>query len=242
MASASDNGTPQNAVNIAGSTATNRDEGSITIVTASADNSGQSATVTRESEQASHWVQVNVEGVDLGVRRPEGWEVATTQYGMLLVENTPSIERGGAFDGILLHIFVPNMDDVSIPAADTNRAWAMLNQVVQSPSYVGDAAVSAATAFEWGGYDAAYYTPNTGDGHATPLLAGTVPRPNQIGACRMSAAEGEARRMRRMLPELLDGLMVNGVRMDGAALDDLPDPLVFPVFDEDRSSASAARR
>ncbi|MBC7810471.1 MAG: hypothetical protein H7175_04960 [Burkholderiales bacterium] len=241
---ASVNGTPQ----IADSADS---EGSITIVTASANaetgGSSETSSLTHESEQDSHWVQVNVEGVDVGIRSPEGWEVATTQYGVLLVEHTPSIEQGGAFDGILLHIFVPNMEDVTIPTAtmdDSNRAWAMLNQVVQSPHYVGHAAVSQPTGFEWDDYDAAYYTLNTGDGYMTLLLAVAVPRTNQIVACWMSVAQAEARRMRRMLPSLLNGLTVNGVTMNGAALEDLPNPLVFPVFDEDETSDASpvARR
>jgi hypothetical protein len=132
-------------------------------------------------------------------------------------------------DGVLVHIFIPNMSDFEYPESnDVNLAWAILNQVVSNPDYIGNALVSDPVAFEWDNYDAAYYLLNNRDETVTMLLALGMPERDKLVVCHVSVPDRQAARIRAVLPDLLATLTVDGHLIDAVALRDLPDPLVFP--------------
>jgi hypothetical protein len=176
------------------------------------------------------WVTHDGTSVSLKIKIPEGWETYPTEVGIVLTEKMGKPETGGVLEGILVHIFVPPTDKFDLPTTpDINVAWAILNQVVNNPDYVGDALVSAPMAFDWDHHKSAYYLLNNRDGTLTLLLAMTLPGGHQVVVCHISMPEEYAYRLRPLLPEILSSLTIDGVWINGEALRNLPDPLVFPV-------------
>ena len=169
--------------------------------------------------------------VEVAVNCPSGWQAYTDDQGLAIAENPGSVVEGGALRGILLYVWMPPLDDFSVPeTADANRAQLVLDEVIHNPDVVGSGRVTQPQGFAWGDQDAAYYLLNdrAGEGHATLVLAVTVPRTNRLLAVSLSAPHREQSRIREMLPTLLDGLTVNRVSMDSAVLDTLPETLAFP--------------
>lgn len=175
------------------------------------------------------WTTHENDGVVLKIRIPDGWQSYHTADGVVLTEYIGTAETAGHLQGILMYVFVPRMDSFRLPDTDdVNMAWAVLKQVVSNPDYVGRALVSEPQAFDWDHHDAAYYLLNNRDGTLTLLLAMSLPRHKMI-VCHISMPESHADRVRPMLPDLLRTLTVNDTPIDAAALNHLPDPLVFPV-------------
>ncbi len=173
--------------------------------------------------------------VDLKIKVPRGWQTYNTRDGIVLNERMGSVEDGPTLRGILIHIFVPSTDEFDFPSdEEVNVAWAVLSQVVANRDYVGDALVSAPVAFDWDHHDAAYYLLNNRDSTVTLLLAMSLPRSHKLVVCHVSSPEGQAGRIRALLPELLESLTVNDISIRSSALDHLPDPLVFPIDDTPR--------
>lgn len=183
------------------------------------------------------WASNTETPLSLKVRIPDGWETYNTESGIVLTERTTTPETGVTLEGLLVYIFVPKMDGFSTPAHDANVAWSMLNQVVTNRDYIGDALVSDPVAFLWDKHDAAYYLLNNRDGTLTLLLAIGMPDRRNLVVCHVSMPESHSSRLRPLLPDLLSSLVVNGEAIDGTALHNLPDPLVFPV-DEPISARS----
>ncbi len=163
--------------------------------------------------------------VHLKILVPDGWETFNTDAGIVLNEQVGAT----SIDGVLVHIFLPNMNDFMYPdTSDVNLAWSILNQVVSNPDYIGNALVSDPVAFEWDAHDAAYYLLNNRDETVTMLLALGMPTQNSLVVCHVSAPNNQANRIRALLPELLKTLTLDGNLIDAEALESLPDPLVFP--------------
>jgi hypothetical protein len=92
--------------------------------------------------------------------------------------------------------------------------------------------VSEPVGFSWDGRDAAYYLLTNQDEVKTIVIAVEVNRDeDQLVVCNVSMPASEEARVRDMLPEVLNGLRINGVEMDGMALENLPNPLGFLDYD-----------
>jgi hypothetical protein len=180
--------------------------------------------------QEPDWVETEMNGVSLGMWKPAGWEIDQSQ-GLVLAEgkDTP---QGLVAGGMLIYCFVPLVDEFGVNGDDeSNFALAVLAKVVKMPSYTGhDIAVSLPVGFTWDDHQAAYYLLATGAGMRALVLAVALPGEGKVVACNVSISMSQAYRIRTMLPQLLDGLTVEGRVMDGAALDALPDPLPFPHY------------
>lgn len=186
------------------------------------------------AEAQSVWTTHESDGVTLRIQIPQGWQSYQTSDGVVLTEHIGTAETAGQLQGILVYIFVPHMGRFSLPQSeDVNMAWAVLNQVVSDPDYVGRALVSDPVAFDWDHHDAAYYLLNNRDGTLTLLLAMSLAQRRKLVVCHISMPEADADRLRPLLPGLLRTLTVNDVAVDASALDLLPDPLVFPVDEAD---------
>lgn len=184
-------------------------------------------------------VAFSIGDIDLSILRPDGWETYSTDYGIVLAENIVSVAQEGEQDGLLMHLFIPPLDDLSVEAVNpSNLAWEILSEIIEDPAYVGSASVSAPYAFEWGGFDAAYYLLDNGDGSLSIVLGIAEPRSGQLITCNISAPIAQAERIRAHLPALLDGLVVNGVTLSGTELNSLPDPFEFPYQDTGLPSES----
>ncbi|MCC6802967.1 MAG: hypothetical protein IT319_08785 [Anaerolineae bacterium] len=196
--------------------------------------------VTQEfptAAQAPDWVETEMNGVQLGMWKPAGWEIDQSQ-GLVLAERNPS-PQGLVAGGMLIYCFVPLVDEWGITSEDNaNFALAVLTKVVQMPSHTGnDVTVSDPVGFMWGEHQAAYYLLATGTGMRAVVLAIALPDNSRVVACNVSITMSQAQRIRIMLPQLLDGLMVDNDVMDGSALDTLPDPLPFPHYNPHKGYA-----
>ena len=179
--------------------------------------------VTRETA----WVNFALEGVRLSLRIPYGWEGDTTDEGIVLAEHIGDMTSGGVLDSVQVHCFVHPVDGMTTPD-ELNQALDIVSKIVHDQSYISpNDRVSTPVGFTWDGYDAAYYLLNNGDGSLKLMLALAISAENLV-ACSISAPDGLAGRIRRAVPEVLESLTVNGRRLDGSSLHELPDPLVFP--------------
>ncbi len=186
------------------------------------------AEVTEEAARL-HWLEMEMNGVSLGMWRPVNWQTDMSD-GLVLAERTSAPSDPGE-QGIIIHCFVPPLEDYQPNEVRPNYAWAVLDWVVKMPDHTGwDVAMTEPEGFEWGDHEAAYYLFTTGDGVRGLVLAVEVPDENKVVAINISAPMSQANRIRAALPTLLDGLMVGSNRLSGAALDSLPDPLTFPRY------------
>ena len=174
---------------------------------------------------------LSAQNISLSGVYPAGWESFTTDYGIVLAEELGSVATDGRLNGMLVHVFVPPMDDFKLPTSSENRAWYILHEIIKNPEYVGEAAISEPIAFRWGEYEAAYYLMDSGEGHLTIVVGVVVPDVNQLVVCHTSAPADQAQRIRDNLPDLLDGFVINDIRLDGTLLDAaLPSELSFPRY------------
>jgi hypothetical protein len=191
-------------------------------------------------------LEYTMEGVDLSIVTPRGWE-GDIMDGLLMAEHTNSMFEGDPEVGMVVYIFVPPQNEFAVlTGGGGNFAYSVLNHVVQMPNRIGrDTAVSAPVSFRWDDHDAAYYLLTSAEAH-TMVLAVAVPdrqaaeagaRP-QLVVCNISVPHGRAETLRDRLPRVLNGLTIEGAVMESAALEALPDPLVFPRFSSETASLS----
>jgi len=177
------------------------------------------------------WLETEMNGVSLGMWQPDGWESDLTD-GMVVAEHT-AVSGGSGAGGLLIYLFVPPPGEFHIKGNPPNYALAMLDQVVKMPSHMGwDMRVTQPIGFQWGEQQAAYYLMTKGDGTRALIIALAPPNLFKVVLCNVSAPLPEASRIRALLPQLLDGLTVNGKSLHGSALDDLPNPLPFPRYSQ----------
>jgi len=185
-----------------------------------------------ETTNEANRLELTLHGVEIGINVPIGW-VTDVQDGLILAEHTPRFEAADLpVQGLMLYLFVPALDQFTIPpemTLDHNMAQIILDQVMEMPTLVGDASVSAPTAFVWGAHKAAFYLLTNDNQTQTIVLAIALPDQQQLVVCNISAPTGygaEKGGLRAALPILLDGLTINGVTLDGARL-----LTMTPVFD-----------
>lgn len=185
-------------------------------------------------------LQTAINGNELIVTHPAGWETLATANGVILSENGSSIQNTGSLDGMLVYIFLP--EDATIPESDpfatnTNHALNMLREVIRLPSYIGEAQVMDPVPFGWGQHEAAYYTLNSGNERLTLLLAVTLP-PETLVVYNVTVPADEADTMREELPGVIRRVSVNGQTLFGNELENLPRQLRFPPPNSDVEIAS----
>jgi hypothetical protein len=133
-------------------------------------------------------------------------------------------------------VFVRLLTDFQLPLPGSgNQAWAALKRVVQDKHYMREALVSEPYGFEWSGHDGAYYLLN--DGHQNVMLImAIIPSTERLVTVSIRSPWSEGQTIRSRLPNLLSACKINGKVLDTAALDHLPDPLVFPEAEPTTSS------
>ncbi len=179
------------------------------------------------------WAVHEGTGIGLKIKIPYGWETYNMDSGIVLTEHMGKPETGGVLEGILIHVFIRQPSDVDISSSEGgNIAWKMLKQVMADPNYVGNALVSEPIAFDWDHHDAAYYLLNNRDGTVTLLLAMGLSDGSHMVVCHISLPENQSDRLRPLLPELLGSLTIDDIPVDVTALNHLPDPLVFPGYED----------
>jgi hypothetical protein len=182
-------------------------------------------TTTPEAE----WAHFTFEDIRLALEIPHGWEADTDNEGIVLAEHMGSMETGGVLDGVQVHCFVHPVDELA-PPEQGNRAVQILNRILANPSYINpNDSVSSPQGFTWDRYDAAYYLLNDGDYSLKMLLALAISS-ERLVVCSITAPWRQEARIRPLVPRVLNSLTVNGHRLDGASLDEIPDPLEFPDY------------
>lgn len=193
---------------------------------------------------AADALEYTMEGVNLRLSAPNGWQ-ADVMDGLLLVEHSVSMDDGSPNSGMLVYIFVPPLSEFAVLTGSGNFAYAVLNHVVRMPQRVGrDVTVTEPVGFRWGDYDAAYYLLSGLDAR-TMVLAVAVPnadkpRPSLV-VCNISVPNDREGVLRTALPFILDGLSIDGITLDGDALQTLPDPLPFPVPQRETADSDGDR-
>lgn len=176
---------------------------------------------------ANH-IALDVNDVNLQVKRPADWEYYTTEYGVVLAEQLGSVAENSQLKGLFVHVWVPPLDDFVLPASAQNEALAILNEIIANPEYVGSARVSSPTAFTWDGAEAAYYLMDNDEGNLTVIFGIVAAGNGRFVAASVSAPMDEVDRIRAEVPNILDDLSVDGVTLSGDTLDGyLPDNLSF---------------
>jgi hypothetical protein len=185
-----------------------------------------------ETPSARRWLDVNLEGVTLGLWMPAGW-IAEHVNGLIMTEHPLHIETRTPDQAMMVYIFVPSMRDFEMPN-DTSRnlAQAVLTQVIHMPDHIGhNTVVSQPVAFEWSDHEAAYYLLSSPEGMRTMVLAVAVPDTGKLVVCNVSVPESDVDRVAHELPAIFDGLTIDGRVMDVADLESLLNSLRFPSYE-----------
>lgn len=187
-------------------------------------------TSTPTTAETTQIVNLSLNDIALTLPYPSDWESYTTEYGVVLAEYLGSVATEGQLGGILIHLFVPPLDGVDLPISDNdNRALNTLTRILAHPNYVGDATVSSPLPFMWDHFECAYYLMDNGEGNLTIVIGILDPQTNRLVTVSMSAPQDQQVRIRALLPNLLNGLVINNYTLSGVVLDDiLPNPLIFP--------------
>lgn len=189
------------------------------------ENTGTTLNVNHPQD-APEWIETDINGVDLGVWLPPGWQYDDTG-GLTLVEHMMSIDTDTPAQMITLYFFVPELDGIlDRNQAHDNLAYAALHEVAESPDLIGAAEVTRPVKATWGEVDAAYYTYTAPDRVQGWVLAFTVPNDDQIVVANVTAPQREISRLRDMLPLLLNDLRVNRLRLGDSLPTNLSDLLI----------------
>lgn len=178
-----------------------------------------------------HWLEVEVEGVNLGLWLPDDWFADYTD-GLLIADKGAVLNGSAPVLGMVVYFFVPPLEsfNLSPEAAPANLASHVLDQVVTMPQMLGASAVSTPVAFLWGDHPAAYYLLTSDIGTKTLVLAVSVPDTHQLIVCNISLPSNmDAEHLiRDALPWLFEGMTLNGTPLNASVFDSLPEAFVFP--------------
>lgn len=187
-------------------------------------------TATTTPAPVAESIKANLQGVEINMRVPPGWNGRRMDDGIFLAEQRGSIHNTGKLMGMQVFIFVHAVDDFPRPVNnESHPARRILQQIISQPNILGDSAVSDPQPFIWDGNDAAYYLVNDTHDKVSLVIAVVLANESQLVAINISCPSSRAASIREALPELLADLWVNGVLMSASGVDALPDPLVFPT-------------
>lgn len=174
-------------------------------------------------------LQLSANGVQLELLPPDGWWVYELENSLVLSEYEQALLDNGRLRGLLVHIWIPSLDDVVMDETATpHDAHDMLQTVIEAPDVIGSSAVTTPSPFRWAGHDAAYYLLNDGLGHMALVIMLIVPNETQTVMIRVDAPIAQAQRARAALPALFPHLVVNGTPLPATDLHALPNPLPVP--------------
>ena len=190
-------------------------------------------TATNTPTPVAKNIKANLQGVQINMRVPPGWNGRRMDDGIFLAEQRSSFRTTGKLMGMQVYIFVHTVEDFPRPVTSDpapHPALHILQQIIAEPAIVGDSAVSTPQPFTWDGNDAAYYLVNDPHENVSLVMAVVVPNESQLVAINISCPSDRAASIRDALPDLLADLWVNGALMNASGIDALPDPLVFPTY------------
>ncbi len=166
----------------------------------------------------------------VAMRAPQGWTSLEDDRHLILVEKPNPINANGLLEGLIVHIWMPTLEDLlEINFTPTSSASELLQQIVELPLVTANAVASTPQAFQASGYDGAYYTLNSGDGNVTFVLMLKYQDSNFV-AFNVSTQLKQLERIPQGLVQVLGGMTFNGVPLDTAWVARLPSVLYVPSF------------
>jgi len=176
-------------------------------------------------------IKANLQGVQINMRVPPGWNGSKMDDGILVAEKRTPFHGTGKLMGMQVFIFVHAVDNFPKPGdSQSHPARRILQQIISEPAVIENSAFSEPQPFAWDGNDAAYYLVNDTKGNVSLVLAVVIANQSQLVAINISCPSDRADSIRDALPDLLADLWVNGALMSVSGIDALPDPLVFPAY------------
>jgi len=176
-------------------------------------------------------IKANLQGVQINMRVPPGWNGRKMDDGILIAEQRSSFHNGGKLMGMQVYVFVHEVNNFPKPVdSESHPARRILQQIIAQPALVGDSAATDPQPFVWDGNDAAYYLLNDTNDNVSLVMAVVIGNQSQLVAINISCPSNRAASIRVSLPDLLADLWVNGALMSVSGIDALPNPLVFPVY------------
>jgi hypothetical protein len=174
---------------------------------------------------------VELNGVSLAISTPEGWHSAA-QDGVVLAETITAIEAGAPVGGMAVYIFAPELDDMRVtPIPGETYALAVLRKVITMPEHIGpDDRISEPQALHWDGLDGAYYLSTAADGTRSMVIGVVPPQASGLIVWNLSIPAEQESRFRPLMLAVLDGVVIEGQVLSNDALENLPNPLVFPAL------------
>lgn len=189
-----------------------------------------------EASPETTWLEGETAGVEIGLWKPAGWN-ADTHGGLLLSEQVAdtNTQPYPTIRGVVVSFFCPNLEIFEHQSDSPHVAMDIMDQAVALPHVRAvSVAISDPVPFDWNGHDAAYYL-LTGHGEMRTLVIGIyLPERDKLLAMNISMPEQEAGRVRAMLSGIFSDFQVEGVVLGGEALNQLPQPLVFPTGSNDQ--------
>src|SRR5690606_12599486 len=68
--------------------------------------------------------------VAINVNWPDQWEYYETTYGLVMTEQISTMAANGELGGLLTHIFVPPLENLTTRISNSNRAYNILREVI----------------------------------------------------------------------------------------------------------------
>ncbi len=190
------------------------------------------ATPTNTIMPTARSISANLSGVQVAMRVPPGWSGRRMDGGILIAEQRGSVHNSGKLLGMQVYVFVhPISSFPYLVSSGTHLAENILEHIVSEPSLVGNSVISDPQSFTWDGNDAAYYLLNDNNKNVALVMAVVVANESQLVAINISCPLSRADNLREALPDLLTDLWVDNALMSTTILDALPNPLVYPVYD-----------
>lgn len=195
-----------------------------------------SAEATEVVEALPEWIEEQANGVEIGMWKPNGWSLDST-VGVTLLQHNPSLIQGQTSpeSGIIVNIFSPNLDHLGVPEspADTNHALWVLEHVVSTPGMISSNSVaSTPQPFMWNGHEAAFYLLTGVHNKRAIVICVAV---GQMICINISMPHQMAEAARQSISQLFSDFTAAGVQLGSEDLAMLPDPLVFPERDAERT-------
>lgn len=180
--------------------------------------------------QPEDWVEFHFDDVTMRMHQLPGWDIyVKTDNRLTMAEGDDPFRDEGGLKGMLLNLWVPTATQSTVKYdLSVHSISQVLNLVLRATSQ-DSVSVHSPIPFDWDGHDAAYYTLTNDKGNITLVLALKVAEHHFV-AVNISAPHGHGQRIRELLPTMFNQLFINDVELSNAALDHLPNPLVFPKF------------
>lgn len=172
-------------------------------------------------------VSATMGGYEVAIITLPQWEVFAAHDSVILAEHGQSIQNPHNSDGMLARMFIADTGDYAYAADADNTALSLLEYVVAQPTFIGSASVTEPRGFTWSGYDAAYYTLDSGGDWLTLLMAAYLDDGAPL-VVNISVPRARQDELATLLPNILHEITFGEWTLHHDGLAQLPKPLRFP--------------